>query len=177
MDELWRELNGVAVHRLSVGPKTEYQSMSKTHTFSPSMDKEFIYAQLIRNLESACAKARAYKFVAKRVSFHLKTQTFNYSGLDFNLTRASAIPQELAHLIRPHYDKIFKPGVLYRATGIALSNLLPADSVQRSLFEPKLQIDKMSNLYRSIDQVNSKYDHKVLHLFSSSQARYNDHNN
>jgi len=50
---------GEAVYPVNPEEKSTYASISKTKTFSPpSNDADYLFAHLMRNLESACLKAR-----------------------------------------------------------------------------------------------------------------------
>jgi len=66
--EVWHELNGRSVYPVVLESKSAYQSISKTRTFTPaSPDETFVFAQLAKNLENACIKARRYKLAATRL--------------------------------------------------------------------------------------------------------------
>jgi len=79
--EIWRELRGESVYPVNQEEKSTYASISKTKTFSPpSNDADYLFAHLMRNLESACLKARGYHLAAKRIDLppkhvpHLKLE-------------------------------------------------------------------------------------------------------
>jgi DNA polymerase IV len=62
---LWHELRGTPVYPVTVEKKTEYKSIGKTKTFiPPSADPTFVLAQLSKNVENACIKARRYNLRA-----------------------------------------------------------------------------------------------------------------
>ncbi|HLA04489.1 MAG TPA: DNA polymerase IV, partial [Syntrophales bacterium] len=70
--EIWHELNGRSVYPVTTESKSSYQSISKTKTFTPpSQDEEFVFAQLSKNLENACIKARRYQLAAARLMVFL----------------------------------------------------------------------------------------------------------
>ena len=63
--EIWKELRGEVVNELDVHGRHTYQSISKTKTFTPpSVDADFVYAQLSKNVENACIKARRWGLAA-----------------------------------------------------------------------------------------------------------------
>ena len=60
--ELWNELRGNAVYPVTTEEKSTYATISKCKTFTaPSRDREFVYARLVRNMESAFIKLRRHK--------------------------------------------------------------------------------------------------------------------
>jgi nucleotidyltransferase/DNA polymerase involved in DNA repair len=59
--EIWHELRGTSVIPLQTEAKHDYQSLSKMKTFTPpAADRAFLLAQLSKNVENACIKARRY---------------------------------------------------------------------------------------------------------------------
>ncbi|NTW07679.1 MAG: DNA polymerase IV, partial [Syntrophaceae bacterium] len=66
--EIWQELRGKSVHPVTAEEKSSYASISKTKTFAPpTNDAEYLFAQLMRNMESACIKARRYKLAPHKI--------------------------------------------------------------------------------------------------------------
>ena len=64
--EIWQELNGHSVYEVTTEAKDDYLSISKTKTFTPASNNyEFVFAQLTKNLENACIKARRHNLVAQ----------------------------------------------------------------------------------------------------------------
>src|SRR3989338_3335770 len=115
--EIWRELNGESVYPVTTEEKTSYASISKTKTFTPpSTEKEFVYSQLVKNLENACIKARRYNLAAKRLYIFLKQQDFASFGLEAELSRASAYPNDLLNVVRGMFADLFQEKTLYRST-------------------------------------------------------------
>jgi nucleotidyltransferase/DNA polymerase involved in DNA repair len=58
---IWQELRGQTVLPVETQAKTSYQSIQKVKTFTPpSTDHTFVFAQLSKNIENACSKARKY---------------------------------------------------------------------------------------------------------------------
>jgi DNA polymerase-4/DNA polymerase V len=66
--EIWQELNGKSVLPLETEEQSTYQSIQKVKTFTPpSCDGVFVFAQLSKNIENACIKARKYRLAAREV--------------------------------------------------------------------------------------------------------------
>lgn len=169
--EMWHELRGTLVWELTLGEKHDYQSISKTKTFTPpSKDKEFVFSQLSKNIENACIKARRHTLAAREVSFFLKTQDFRYAGRTLALSRATALPQEILPLVRDLFDAVYRPDTLYRATGIVLSKLGETQSGQMDLFDAALKAETVSEIYKAIDDLSEKYGKHTVFLGSSFKA-------
>lgn len=149
--EIWQELNGHKVYELTTEDKTTYASIGKTRTFTPpSADRAFVFAQLLKNLENACIKARRHGLVAKGLTVYLKTQQFQHHGLEARLSRASAFPADMVKIMRMLFGQLWSTGLrpgqdrtnfLYRATGVILTGLQPETGVQLNLFEPPIKVE------------------------------------
>lgn len=154
--DIWQELQGVSVKRVHAEPDDTHGSIQRTRTFSPATkDKSFIHSQLVRNVEGACAKARHYRFLSKKIYFFLKTQEFRYHRFEIPLTAPLATPNEIMNEINKHFDAVYKPHMMYRATGVTLAELIPASNVSRSLFG-EAQNASWSKVFDSIDALENK---------------------
>ena len=75
--QIWQELNGQCVLELETKPKDSYASIQKMKTFTPpSSDPAFLFAQLSKNIENACIKARRYHLAAKGAVVFVRTHDF-----------------------------------------------------------------------------------------------------
>lgn len=166
--EIWHELHGFAVYRVIDEEKQRYASISKTRSFAPARGKgSRIYAELVKNLEGACKKARKHGLVSKNITIFLKQQNFKVVSVDLCLTEASAYPQELLKVIRPVFKQLYNPNQTYRTTGVVLNNLSEATSVQASLFGDRRVSEKLSSVYTAVDSISKKFGKKAVHLASS----------
>ena len=166
--ETWRELRGEAVYPVNPEEKSTYASISKTKTFSPpSNNADYLFAHLMRNLESACLKARGYHLAAKRIVAFLKRNDFSYTGCEIKLNRPSVYPMELSPELRHIFVDIYRAQDLYRATGIVLMELTKDANIQYTLFEDTLKAERVHDIYRVMDEVSEKYGKHSLHLGAS----------
>lgn len=169
--EIWQELNGRSVLAVDTTPKETYVSIQKVKTFTPpSTDRGFIFAQLSKNIENACIKARRYGLVAPEIFFFLRTQTFNDRGLELKLTRATAFPHEIIHAVASVFDSVYRRATPYRSTGIGLLKLREDVDTQPDLFGAHTGIERMRQVYAGVDAVKNKYGKHTLFLGSSFKA-------
>jgi len=166
--EIWQELCGQSVCPVISEEKSTYASISKTKTFAPSTsDADYLFAQLLRNLESACIKARRHKLAPRRIALFLKTTNFLYSGCEVRLNRPSAYPIDLSDLIRASFDSLYRKDILYRATGVVLMEMCSDLPVQYSLFDDAVRVDKVMILYEAMDEISHRFGKHALHLGGS----------
>ncbi len=166
--EIWHELNGRSMYPVVVESKNTYQSISKAKTFTPpSQDETFLFAQVSKNLENACFKARRYKLAASRLVVFLRKQDFTGSGVEIKLSRPTAYPGELFGPRREGFQQLFLPRTLYRQTGVVLAGIVPEAGMQYSLFDDTAKIEKMARIYDCVDELSGKFGkHAVQHAAS-----------
>lgn len=178
--ELWRELHGESVYPVIDAPKDGQASVSKTRTFTPATDdRDFVWAQLLKNLEHACERVRGYRQVASGLSIFLKTAEFRFVGEERKLARRSALPTDMILTLREMFEKIFRQGVLYRATGVTLTGLCFARDEckaerQLSLFDAPGVLEKEEKarrMYNAVDVLVNKMGRHTIYLGSSMSAR------
>jgi len=166
--EIWHELNGRSVYPVIRESKGDYKSISKTKTFTPpSKDEEFIFAQLTKNLENACIKARRHHLMASRLIIFLRRQDFRDTGIELKLNRPTAYPVEIMGLLKDGFREVYDPDTLYRSTGIVLAGLQSGTSVQYTIFDDVPKIEKMVKIYNAVDEISSRFGkHTIQHASS-----------
>src|SRR5262249_11793854 len=149
---IWQELNGHYVFELVTGEHETYYSIQKVKTFTPaSSDRAFVFAQLAKNIENACMKARKYTLAAQRVVVFLRTQQFHDLGREVDLSSPTHFPNDILHAVTPVFADLFDPAAAYRATGVILLKLTEAYYGQLDLFGEAIRLQRLSNLYESVD--------------------------
>lgn len=169
--ETWQELNGEVMNELNVEGRHTYRSISKTKTFTPpSTDPAFVFAQLSKNVENACIKARRWNLVTPRIFFFLKTQDFNYRSCEVKLPRPTNMPHEILAEVHKYAPKVFKKGVEYRATGVVLCELSENSNNQLDLFGSFEKSAAHARVFTSMDEIAMKYGKHTVFLGSSFKA-------
>ncbi len=166
--EIWHELNGRSVYPVVAEPKSSYQSISKTKTFTPPSDEEtFVFAQLSKNLENACIKARRHKLAATRLILFLRKQDFKDSGMEIKLNSPSAYPANLFEPLREGFNQVFRPHTLYRQTGVVLAGLVAENKIQYTLFDDTARIEKMAKIYNVVDRLSGRFGKQTIYHAAS----------
>lgn len=166
--ELWHELRGEAVYPVITAAKNDYASISKTKTFTPpSSEKDFVKAQLIRNLESAFIKIRRHKLRARQLVIFLRSQDFRSLGVEAALSRSTSSILDAVGLAGELFESVFQAGTLYRSTGVVLSKLEADGTMQYSLFDDVPKMESMKRIDKVLDDINVLYGKHALHLGTS----------
>jgi len=170
--EIWQELNGQYILPLITEEKSTYQTIQKVKTFTPpSSDRNFVFSQLSKNIESACIKARRYRLAAQGAAIFLKTQQFRYRWLEVRFTHATAFPHQIVRAIEPAFAQLFQPEEEYRATGVVLLKLDEDTMIQLDLFGEALKAERFSRVYKAVDHMREKYGKHTVYLGTSLLAQ------
>ncbi len=161
--EIWHELRGKSLLPVNPEPTRAYQSIGKGKTFSaPSRDPQFVYAKLVRNVESAFIKMRRHQHRTAEVYISLRYSDYRQRGLGVRLNRATDSTQEILPIIRRLFDQLIEPNREYRATQVWLTRLESADTRQLGLFDNQIQIERYEALSTTIDEINARFGkHKI----------------
>ena len=150
--QIWQELNRQYIFELAIGEHDTYYTIQKVKTFTPaSSDRAFVFAQLAKNMENACIKIRKYKLATQLVVIFLRTQEFRDFGLEVELSGPTQFPNDILRAVTPAFEELFSPSTAYRATGVILCKLTEAYYGQLDLFGETLRMQRLSNLYESVD--------------------------
>ena len=163
--ELWAELRGEYVYEVSTEADDRQLSISKTKTFSPpSSDRAYLWARALRNLESACIKARRHRLAARRIVLHLRTQQFDHAGLEAKIARATSSTNEIAPIMAALFDELYRPGVLYRATGVVLADLAEERPAQFGFFEDVSHALASERAFEAVDEIADRFGKHTMFM-------------
>lgn len=166
--ELWHELKGEAVYPVVTEKKEGQASLSKTKTFTPpSGNRDFVRAQLIRNMESAFIKLRRHHLRTKGIGVYLKNSDHRGTALFAKLTRYTDSPMEGVGPVSELFDRLFDPRIKYRATGVWFHDIEGGVEVQKDLFDDPAKIAALGEISKTIDEAGAMYGKHALHLASS----------
>jgi DNA polymerase-4 len=166
--EIWNELHGNVMYPVTTEEKSSYATISKCKTFTaPSKDRDFVYARLVRNVESAFIKLRRYKLKARLVVVALRRKDFSQLAVEAKLNRHTSSTPEVLPLIRALFDRLYEEGTEYRTTLVMFGDIVEDRGDQLELFEDRLAIDRMSAASRAIDDINERFGKHKVSLGSS----------
>jgi len=170
-ETIWRELKGERILEIDPILKNKYSSIQKTRSFHPQTnDKVFLLSEFSKNIEGACAKARYYKLVPKKISFFLKTKEFVIFESNISLPSPSNSPEIILSLVHEKFEDIYKKNTLYRTTGITLQNLIDVQPIQKDLFGNSDKIEKFDLIHNQIDLLENKFGKGMVYLASTQKA-------
>lgn len=169
--EIYLELNGISISPSSKGSRESSKSVSRTGTFSPaSSDPVILLSELSGHVEEACHALRRENLVSGATSFFLKDQNFQYYRVEANIEHRTSSPEEILPIIKRDFQKIYKKGLIYRATGVTLMDVREKEKYTPDLFGVYFATEKRLKLYEVIDNLLRKQGNEI-HLASSLRAK------
>jgi DNA polymerase-4/DNA polymerase V len=161
--EIWHELRGNSVWKVDTAPKRNYATIMKSKTFTPpSADSRIVFAEMVRNVDGAMAKARRYALRPRRIGVVLRRQNFMHDGCEANLSRATSSTQEAMPVAEMLFGRVFREGVEYRATLVALMDLESDAGQQYELFQDPVRIESMRRLSEAVDEINERFGRRTV---------------
>jgi DNA polymerase-4/DNA polymerase V len=171
--EIWHELNGRQLSPVTIPVEIEHSKwVQDTRSFLPATsDRKFLLAELSKHTESACFHLRQEKLLARCFSFFLKTKQGEYARIECTLHRPTSSPSEILPYVRRLFDRIYRPSLLYKSTGIALFKLRPATYIEHDLFGESHKSGIREEIFSSMDSLNRRYGEGSVKLASSLGGR------
>ena len=165
----WLELNGVPC--IDTSEVQRSQSICTSHSFGQNVEDLALLKASVANFAFSCAnKLRAQRAVASSVTVFLYSNRFRndleqYENADtsYFITPTSDSLEITASALRI-LDRLYKPGIQYKKTGVVLGRIGPSDSVQQDLFDPIPNRPQRSALMSAIDALNLRYGPKTVNL-------------
>lgn len=156
----WRELNGDPCI-----DKDPEEGMKKqictTRTFSPSVSELSRLEEAVTSfMGTASRKLRRQRSVAKGVSVFLQTNSYRKDLPQYCNSSYRSFDEptgDLLTLVKHSIDalrEIYRDGLLYRRAGVIITETLPAEGVQPSLFSSAADREKRCRLNKAVDQLN-----------------------
>lgn len=186
-ERLWHELHGESCIELEHIERKRQDSVSESRTFPVDIDDyDFIRSRLAIYCGHVSKRMRSMNAQCGGITIWLCTNRFH-------LNRGYAAPAASAEFKPPTvdsalivnaalnlFDRIFKPGTLYKRAGVVLTNLTPALTLAPTLFEDlekqRLEQLKSRTLMSAIDRLNKGCSNHILKLASELTKGHIGHN-
>ncbi|MEK7535809.1 MAG: DNA polymerase IV [Patescibacteria group bacterium] len=177
--DLWHELRGEQVYKVSEGNIAKHLSIQKTRTFSPATnDPSVLMGQLAKNIENAFGYARSLNLSASEAQIFIKTEKFGYQVTEFKFLNPIQTPELLLDQVRKVLPSLIRKNEKYRATGVVLKASPLARGLAlgpRDLFGNHLVESSRLAVHQVADRLYDKYGGRVLTLGSALTARNMHH--
>ena len=120
-----------------------------------STDKNMLKSELNKHIHSACSKLRRYGLLTANVGVMLRTKDFQVTTQNERLTESTNFELEIQKTVFELFEKIYKPGIIYRSTGVYLGDFEAENAKQLNLLNSGEE--KNNNLAKCIDRIEAKF--------------------
>lgn len=167
--QTWKELNGYPC--VDTQEILQRQNITTSRSFGDMITSREQLKASIATFTASCAnKLRAQGSVAGVISVFLCSnwfredleQYFNVRSYEFMVPTSDTV--ELTRAAMNLTDAIFKPGILYKKSGVMLGKISSQLAVQGDLFDTIGNRESRLELSRTVDTLNQKYGLKTVGL-------------
>ena len=167
--QTWYELNGVSC--IDTTEVVRNQSLCSSRSFGQMVDDLPSLKASVATFASSCAgKLRGQHAGCKAVTVFLHSNRFredlpqydNTATYTFLTPTADTIEitQAALHIL----EDIYRPGILYKKSGVVVSQITDMNGVQGNLFDPIANRSERMDLMQAIDRLNLRYGPKTVKL-------------
>ena len=159
MTSLRLELHGV--HAFSIDNKKAAKSISRSRSFNKTKthDKGFLLQQILMHFETVYTWITEKSVEIGEIGVMLRDEDFKTHTSNYIFPEPTNDRKKMLEVLKQLFEQVYKPGTLYRSTGVnfyKLSSYLPK---QLSLFDKEFRKkDSSYELSRTLNRINKKYD-------------------
>jgi len=170
-ERIARELNGISCLELEEVPASK-KAIASARSFGHQVESiEEIQQALSTYIARVAEKLRAGKMLASRMEVFVETNPFKPESPQYHASAQATFMPPTDHtpaLISKGLEllsKIYRQGFEYKKTGVMVTELIPEDSVQGSLFDEGSE-DQQKHLQSVVDQLNQKLGQNTVRYAS-----------
>lgn len=170
------ELRGVSCIPFEEIPATK-KGICTSRSFGQLITEKNILREAVANFTSTCArKLRKEGTCAGMVQVFIHTNAYRsqdkqyYRSINIQLPVATSNTAELLHYTLQGIDHIFKPGYNYKKAGVFVSEIVPMEQVQGSLFD-NVNREKISIIMDILDKINYEFGRDYLKFAVQGRGR------
>ena len=167
--QTWLELNGEAC--IDTSEVKRKQTICTSRSFGEMVGDLTSLRGSIAGFASSCAnKLRGQDSACRSVSVFICSNRYREDLVQYGnmaterLHTATSDTLEITDAAMRCLGSIYLPGVMYKKTGVILSDIVPASPIQLSLFDPIERRRERVELMKSIDRINQRYGVKTMSL-------------
>ena len=157
----WKELLGEKCYDLETNPLNK-QNICTSRSFGEMVNDYETLTEAVANFAAACArKLREQNSCASMLTVFILTNRFRedlpqyFESKTIILPTPSNLSGELISTARNALQLIYKKGYSYKKAGVTVSQIVPSDQVQLSLWDEKDRV-KLQRIYNTVDRMNQK---------------------
>lgn len=162
--ELKEELLGHALYAVTA-EEAPPKSVSRTRSFRPTKEKEYLWAHLLKHLEYVVLKMRRDDLMCRGISVWLRTDAsgdYDHTGANASLPQPAHTADAILPVLRSCFERTLRPGIAYTQTGLALWHLVPAGAPQYSLFRAPAMTERDEAIQTALDALHERFGRNAV---------------
>jgi len=139
------------------------KSIQNTRAFGIfTSDFNYIKNELNRHIHTSCRKLRYYRTKCLQIGVMLRTKDFKVYYAKKDLIAPVDFELEISDIAIELLKEIYKPGILYRSTGVVLEKIGEQSCEQLSLYSESSEVTKKANLAKCFDKLEGKFGKNII---------------
>ena len=172
--ETWFELNGTPC--IDTTEVVRNQSICTSRSFGQMVSDLPSIKASVATFASSCAnKLRGQHAGAKSVTVFMYSNRFREdlpqygNTASYSFVTPTADTLEITNAALALAEQIYRPGILYKKSGVIVGDIVDASSIQMELFDPIPNRKERSALMKVIDNLNHRYGVKTIRLMAEGE--------
>ena len=174
--QTWMELNGIPC--IDTSEVIRNKSICTSRSFGEMISDFNSLKSSVAVFASSCAnKLRAQRGVASAVTVFVSSNRFRkdlkqYADAStFYLDTPTSDTLEITDAAIKLLYELYVPGIMYKKTGVILSNISDDTAVQQQLFDNITNRKERNELMKTIDRLNHRYGLKTVRLMAEGERK------
>lgn len=167
--QTWMELNGIPC--VDTREVRRNQTICTSRSFGDMISDLPSLRASIATFAGSCAnKLRGQNSGCKSVTVFIGSNRFREELAQYGNAGTSTFvtptsdTMEITKAALCALDKIYRPGIMYKKSGVILGDIVSMESVQQDLFDPISNRPARAELMRTIDALNHRFGLKTVRL-------------
>ena len=160
--EMKHELLGEMVSPVSDEVKLPKSIQNTCALAKFTSDKDYLKNSLNYHIHRACVRLRSLDAKCFGVSIFLRTKDFKAFSEKRVLNKATDFELEISDIIFELLEKLYRPNILYRSTGVILDTFEFNSEAQLSLFGNLEEDEKKAKLTKCFDKLESRFGKNII---------------
>ncbi|MCQ2234570.1 MAG: Y-family DNA polymerase [Paludibacteraceae bacterium] len=174
--QTWYELNGTPC--IDTSEVKRNKNICTSRSFGQMITDLDSLKSSVATFASSCAnKLRGQRSVAKSVTVFIGSNTFredlpqygNSATCTFLTPTADTL--EITKAAIQALESIYRPGIMYKRSGVLVSDIYEESPIQLNLFDPIENRKDRAALMKAIDAINQKFGVKTIQLVVEGQKQ------
>ena len=174
--QTWLELNGTPC--IDTTEVLRNQSICTSRSFGEMVSDLASLKASVATFASSCAnKLRGQNAGARTVTVFLSSNRFREdlqqyaNSATYTFITPTSDTLEITQAALAVLKEIYRPGILYKKSGVIVGNICDMSMLQMNLFDPVSNRKERSDLMKAIDELNHRYGLKTVKLMAEGESK------